>query len=148
MHFELSIIINLTELLGNYKYIWVSNDKISSCIFTMYIKTLFVTLFFAYAVAEKLKCYKCDSSNGHPNCQSGSGIGHVTCEEPPADAGITCLAYSENVNGVTKYVRDCAIVGGTFDYQAIPLCPSMRERGRDIRTCTTCATNDCNGTPL
>ncbi|XP_031330027.1 uncharacterized protein LOC116160998 [Photinus pyralis] len=114
----------------------------------MYLKTLLATLFLVYAVVAELKCYKCDSSNGHPNCQSGSGLDHVTCEEPPADAGITCLAYSENLNGVTKYVRDCAIEGSTFDYQTIPVCSFMREKGRDIPTCSTCLKNHCNGSPL
>ncbi|KAB0791893.1 hypothetical protein PPYR_03693 [Photinus pyralis] len=114
----------------------------------MYIKTLLATLFLVHAAVARLHCYECDSSKGHTNCQSGSGIDKVECEEPPQDAGQLCVAYSENVNGVTKYVRECAIEGATADYQTIPLCPSMKEEGRDLPKCETCGGNYCNDAPL
>ncbi|KAB0791894.1 hypothetical protein PPYR_03694 [Photinus pyralis] len=115
----------------------------------MYIKTLLITLLLVHAVLARLRCYKCNSSKGHTNCQSGSGVYNGTCPEPPQDVGQTCLEYSENVNGATKYVRKCAIVFWDWvDKKFIPVCSSMKKEGRDILTCFTCTTDHCNGTHL
>ncbi|KAB0791912.1 hypothetical protein PPYR_07534 [Photinus pyralis] len=108
----------------------------------MYIKTLLATLFLVHAVMGALRCYDCDSTKGHANCQSGSGVtDEDMCPYPPKGGSRICLEYSENVNGSMKYVRQCDVAQGKSP------CPSMKQT-RKIIQCRDCTTHYCNKNPL
>ncbi|KAB0791881.1 hypothetical protein PPYR_03681 [Photinus pyralis] len=109
----------------------------------MYIKTLLATLFLVHAVNAALKCYTCDSTKGHTNCQSGSGVSSVECGMAPPVISKACLQYSETVDGSTKYVRECS-----GRKNNVSPCQRMRDQGRKLPSCSDCDKSNCNGTPL